>query len=333
MKAASTFQSLALAAGCMIAATAGTACEPGFDPSNKLNSLRVLAVSADNPYPKPGGKVHFEMLWHDGASPVGEPRKNIQILWIAGCFDPIGDLYYACYPELGKLFGPGGQPAPEALKYFGTGNSFDLDIPADIVSRRPPREGVEAYGTIFVFFAVCAGQIRPTELTGSSSIPLGCYDETGKLLGAEDFVPGYLNLYSYEDRSNQNPIVTGFDIDGKSYPESDPIPDTHVRGCRSGDCADIAIKPIIDRASAEVDPGAITPDGTQLTEMVWVDYYASAGKLAKSARLVNDASKGWNEDLGVKYTPPEPGVTAVVYAVVHDSRGGIGWVKRTVVGD
>jgi len=293
----------------------------------------VLAVRADNPYPKPGSKVRMEMLWHDGKSPADEPRKNIQILWIGGCFDPVGDLYYSCYPELGELFGSNGQPAPEALKYFGVGNTFEIDVPPDIVSRRPPREGVEPYGTLFVFFAVCAGQIRPTEEIGSSAIPLGCYDEQGNLLSAEDFVPGYVNLYSYENRSNQNPIVTGFVIDGKSYPETTPIPDTHVRGCLPDDCPDVDIRPIIDTASAEIDPGAVDPSGAQLSEMVWVDYYASGGKMAKSARLVNDATKGWNDDYGVKYAPPGPGETAYVYAVVHDNRGGIGWVKRRVVGD
>jgi hypothetical protein len=333
MKAQWLLRSLALCTACMIAGSILGACEPDFEPSSKLTTLRVLAVRADNPYPAPGSKVHMEMLWHDGKSPPDEPRDNIQILWIGGCFDPVGDLYYSCYPSLGKLFDSSGQPTAEGLKYIGSGSSFDIDVPADIVSSRTPREGVEGYGTLFVFFAVCAGQIRPTQEVSSSSLPLGCYDDNGNALGADDFVPGYVNLYSYESRTNQNPIVTGFAIGASSYPETEPIPDTHVPGCRANDCPDIDIKPIIDPASAEIDPGAIDPDGTQLTEMLWVDYYSSAGKPAKSARLVNDSTKGWNDDCGVKYTPPAPGETGYVYAVVHDNRGGIAWVKRRVVGD
>lgn len=219
------------------------------------------------------------------------------------------------------------------MKYIGTGNSFDLDIPADIVSRRPVTEGVEPYGTTFVFFAVCAGQIRPTDQVDSASLPLGCYDDKGNALGAEDFVPGYLNLYSYEKRTNLNPVVTGFSIGDQSFPETGEVPDTHVRGCRPGDCADLQVKALIDKSSAEADPGALDPDGKQLLEMLWVDYYTSGGTLEKSARLVNDATKGWNEELGVKYTPPAPGEKAYLFAVVHDNRGGIGWVKRRIVAD
>jgi hypothetical protein len=310
-----------------------TSCEPEFEPSNKLTTLRVLAVRADNPYPKPGSTVHFDMLWFDGKSPADQPRKNIQILWIGGCFDPSGDLYYACYPEFAKLFDEKGMPRPDAIQYFGAGDSFDLKIPEDIVSRRPARPGVHPYGTTFVFFAVCAGQIKPTNQMTSSALPLGCYDEKGNQLTADDFVPGYLNLYSYEDRTNQNPVINGLSIGTTSYPETTPIPDTHLAGCNGGKCTNVHIKALIEQASAEIDQGGTDDNGNPLKEMLWVDYYTSVGKLAKSARLVNDATKGWNDDLGVDFTPPKSGETGYLFAVVHDNRGGIGWVKRRVVGD
>jgi hypothetical protein len=327
------FRSSALAVACVLCAAPLPGCEPDFEPSNKLSTLRVLAVRADQPYPAPGSTVQLEMLWYDGKSPPDEPRKDIQVLWIGGCFDPLGDLYYGCYPEFAKLFGEGGQPSPDALKYLGTGNTFSLQIPQDIISRRPPREGVEPYGVSFVFFAVCAGQIRPTQATGSAALPFGCYDADGKELGPEDFVPGYLNLYSYDSRTNENPVVTGFSIGEQSFPETEPVPDTRVRGCRPNDCASIPIKALVDKASAELDQGALDPDGKPLTEMLWVNYYASGGELEKSARLVNDATKGWNEELGVMFKPPAPGEKAWLFTVVHDNRGGIGWSKRRLVAE
>jgi hypothetical protein len=333
MKARWLLGAPALVAGAALCGALLTSCEPDFEPSNKLTTLRVLAVRADNPYPKPGSTVHFDMLWYDGKSPPDEPRKSIQILWVAGCFDPSGDLYYACYPEFGKLFDEKGMPRPESIKYFGAGDSFNLEIPADIVSRRPPREGVHPYGVTFVFFAVCAGQIKPTAQTASSALPLGCFDEQGNALTADDFVPGYLNLYSYEDRTNQNPVVTGFSIGSSSFPETGEIPDTHLPGCNGKKCSNVHVKALVDQASAEIDEGGTDDKGNPLKEMLWVDYYTSVGTLAKSARLVNDSTKGWNDDLGVDFTPQASGQTGYVFAVVHDNRGGIGWVKRRVVGD
>lgn len=304
------------------------ACEADFDKPSKLNSLRVLAVKADKPYPKPGDTVSLEMLWHDGkvqtkASDGGPPTsRNIQVLWIGGCFNPVGDLYYGCYPSLGKIFaaGPGD---PSVAKFLGSGDTFKLDIPSDIISQRPTKEGVDPYGLSYVFFAVCAGKIGPST-SMNFGLPLGCFDAQGKELGAEDFVPGYFSLYSYNDRTNANPIVTGLEING-SKEESITLP-----ACKASPCPEYDVRVLIDPASAEVDPGGTGPNGETLTEQMWVDYYASDGAIGKGVRLVNDATKGWNDDNGTTFQPPWETKTVSIYSVVHDNRGGIGWVKRDV---
>jgi hypothetical protein len=344
-------------------------CEGDFDPSSKLITLRVLAVRADEPYPKPGTKVKLEMLWHDGKSPPDQgpnaPRdagaagaagagpgaqadagaetgsgaaaaaapsssRQVQILWLAGCFDPRGDLYYNCYSQIASLLQgaapAGGAPDPSVLRYVGLGDTFTLDVPADIISRRPVAPEVEPYGLSYVFFFACAGTIGPAP-AGASGLPVACFDKSGNALGADDFVPGYLSLYSYDSRTNANPILNGIALSGSAIGESEQ---RHLPGCRSGACPEVPINAIIDRASAELDPGALDAQGRQLSEQLWVDYYATDGKLAKGARLVNDATKGWNDDNGVMYTPPAPGTKVYLFAVVHDNRGGVAWAKRPV---
>jgi hypothetical protein len=312
-------------------ACAAASCEPSFDPSSKLNTLRVLAVRADHPYPTPGTRVQLEMLLHDGKSPPDQPR-SIQILWIGGCFNPAGDLYYACYPQLGALL-QNAKADPNAAKYLGFGTTFGLDIPADLISRRPARPGEQSYGLSYVFFVACAGTIVPLQVQSSDAMPFACYDAQGNPLGTDDFVPGYLSLYSYNDRTNANPILTGLSINDVSYPDAAPVPDTHVLGCLPDRCPDVPIQAIVDPSSAELDPGATDPRGIPLREQMWVDYYASDGTIAKAAMLVNDATAGWNNDNGTLWTPPEPGKTAYVYAAVHDNRGGVAWMKRRVIAD
>jgi hypothetical protein len=323
--------SLCLGLAALAAAFSLPSCEPGFDPSSKLNTLRVLAVHADNPYPAPGSRVQLQMLWHDGKSPPDQPR-NVQVLWVGGCFDPDGDLYYSCYPQMGGLL-KNLPTDPSLAKYLGVGTSFALDIPADLISRRPFRPGQQRYGLTYVFFVACAGKIVPVDVQSSDAMPFACFDAQGNKLGADDFVPGYLSLYSYEDRTNANPILLGLEINNVSYPDQAPIPDTHVSGCRPDNCPDVPVRAIVDPSSAELDPGATDPRGIPLREQMWVDYYASDGTLSKAAMLVNDATAGWNSDNGTQWTPPEPGKTAYVYTVVHDNRGGVAWMKRRVVAD
>jgi hypothetical protein len=63
---------------------------------------------------------------------------------------------------------------------------------------------------------------------------------------------------------------------------------------------------------------------------MWINYYAEAGGVKSEVRLLNDAFKGVNEDFGTEfYAPkdkPENNGMTVVWAVVHDNRGGVSWV-------
>ncbi len=305
--------------------SSGLGCDGDFEKQSKLSGLRVLAVQADNPYPKPGDTVKLNMLWHDGKAEDPDPPRDVQILWIGGCYNPQGDLYYGCYPKLAEVFGQA-ESNPETLQLLGSGSSFSLKIPEDIISRRPVKEDVEPYGLSYVFFAACAGQVRPIT-SADEGIPLACFDSDGQRLGSDDFVPGYLSLYSYTGRTNQNPLLLGLSVNGQAGGETDEV---SIPVCASGSCPEYEIKTLVDPASAEIDPGAVDPDGNQLSEQLWVSYYASDGGLDRGARLVNDAVKGWNDDCGVKFTPPREAKKVVVYGIVHDNRGGAAWAKRTI---
>src|SRR5271165_5045251 len=84
------------------------ACGPaGFDPIGKLESVRVLAVSADKPYAHPGDTVTLKIDAFD-ARPLGGQAMNIYWLPLL-CEDPYSDLYYACFASL--VGGGGGSDA------------------------------------------------------------------------------------------------------------------------------------------------------------------------------------------------------------------------------
>src|SRR5215471_4846300 len=84
----------------MAAFVAFVACGVGdFDPASKVDSVRILALRADEPYAKPGDAVHLEVLAVDQRADRSRPMT---IYWIPFvCLNPPNDAYYAC-------FAPGG---------------------------------------------------------------------------------------------------------------------------------------------------------------------------------------------------------------------------------
>jgi hypothetical protein len=331
-------------------------CAASFEAISDINSLRVLAVTADKPYAAPGDTVTFQITYHDGykdpKAPNAPPRE-VQILWLGGCFDPPGDEYYGCFPQLTELFGslePGTLPPPDIIALIGLGESFPLKLPPDILSRRPKPAAGPYYGIAYVFFAVCAGNIKaiPPESTGmAGSFPLGCFDDEGNRLGAESFVPGYTQVYSFEDgRKNQNPTVNGFTIDGTSIEEGaasevkvercDIADDKRnlAPGCGrpnpNADCKSYEIDIDVPEDVAEIDEDAKSQDGKPLTEVVWVDYFADGGSFDRDLMLVSDATTGITDDHKTKWMPPsEPGLWNL-WAVVRDARGGTTILQRSV---
>ena len=159
---------------------------------------------------------------------------------------------------------------------------------------------------------------------------------------------------------NQNPVVRGFRFDGRRgcdtvdgnslrvvSGEADSAGDEPPRlpcefsaqritvpacaddGDRS--CPEYSIRPILDLDEVvEDDSVAVQAYGDHLLEQMWINYYVDRGGLRSPVRLLADAVKGPNEEYGSGfYAPEEPGPVHV-WAVVHDNRGGMGWVRQTI---
>jgi hypothetical protein len=337
--------SLALAA--FAGPAVGSGCSAGFAPISQVDGLRVLGVVADKPYAQPGDQVTFTMTYADGYIDPKDPNavRKIQILWLGGCFDPPGDLYYGCYPQLAPIFAnfDPKNPPPGVL---GGGDTFTITLPDNIISSRPaPPEGMPYYGIAYVFFAACAGNIRPVapEGTGAAgSFPLGCFDDTNNRLGADSFVPGYTQVYAFADgRINTNPVVKGVTVNGKPLPDGPggamavqrcTVPENDRLGPQGGcgkrdvtqECEQYDFSIDVPKDVAEVDPDAKDMSGNMLHEGVWVDYFADQGSFDSPTRLVSDPTTGVLSatERGSRWTPPgDPGL-ATIWIVVHDARGG-----------
>jgi hypothetical protein len=332
-----------------LALFATVGCGPQFDPGNELKTLRVLAVKKDKPYAQPGDTVKLQLLWHDVKG-----RTDIQSAFVGGCVNPPGDLYYGCFAQYGR----GGAGGPGLS--IGQGDTFEVTLPADIISSRPALEpGQPRYGLYIVFFAVCAGQLAfdmnaAASADGSAGLPIRCLDPAGKPLGSDDFVAGYSSIYSFEGVSNENPSFTlddagqgQFLIADKAVPadcvgdgcqgappvtvDCDATPERCFKTCKDdGDpsCPAIDVKPTIDKL---IENDKVSSDlfGTSVTEQMWVNYYIDHGAISE-VRLLNDTNSGWNDKYRGQLRAPKAAGPVQVWAVAHDNRGGMEFSRVTL---
>jgi hypothetical protein len=330
--------------------------EPPAPPS-AVTTLRVLSVTADTPYATPGDTVALRMTFHDALGAAEGPRP-VQITWLGGCWNPIGESYIACYPQLlgvlKEVFSGGIGAEGLARQDVATPDqsgapdaaAFDLALPEDILTRGPETGEPRAYATAYVFFTACAGEVRPNTKP-EASFPLECVGEDGAVLGPDSFIAGYTQIYVFADgRTNANPPIQGLTLDDTAIEDGvdnapvverctdPPDPMASGGGCgrppeTGGGCKTYTIKALVDDV-AEVDPSAFASDGTPLREAIWVNYFADKGEFDRSIKLISDPANGYNEDHGVTFIPPaEPGLVTM-WAVAHDARGGASVTRRFV---
>lgn len=94
----------------------------------------------------------------------------------------------------------------------------------------------------------------------------------------------------------------------------------------SADCPEYDFRPSIVREELLAGPNATS-------KQAWVRYYASAGAIERDPVRLYDSEAGWNDDYGTTFTAPRRPGPFSLWAAVHDSRGGVNWVRTTVLAE
>jgi hypothetical protein len=105
----------------------------------------------------------------------------------------------------------------------------------------------------------------------------------------------------------------------------------HVTAC-SDHCPSYELKPGMDPAKNNDVDTFTSAGGSSVSEQMWIDYYADRGEFKGSARSLRDTTLGWFDDHGQKWKPPASAAAGPVllWAVVHDNRGGAAWLRVQV---
>jgi hypothetical protein len=250
----------------------------------------------------------------------------------------------------------------------GDGPKFTVHIPTEAENGAPvlhPSQDpkLPLYGISYVFFALCAGKVVP----GDEHFPIHCVGEDGSELGPNDFVLGYSSIYFFAPRSdgspylNANPSTTGLlfgpdDVTDVTCFGDDCLGSCDETGCRNpapvqtvdceahptlcmpscvddGDpnqCPPHDLRLIIDPSTFEKDQVTNDAYGRDYGEQMWIDYYSTRGKFRSAAKLLNDATTGYNHVNGTQFYAPNVAGNIVMWAVIHDNRGGMSWVGTTL---
>lgn len=341
-----------LVSGIFALAAAAACGAGGFDSQSKVDSVRIFGVKADKPYAKSGEIVTLEVLATDGRADKPRPMK---IFWIpVVCVNPRQDLYYLCFlpsrtadgqpidggTRLEPPFPPDGGVASADAGALGGGLSsiptgidlspflpqgptFTFRMPDSVVLDRP---GSPRYGLTIIFNIACAGQVRLAERTGSGpqQIPIQCTDEEGTPLGPKDFVIGINRVYSYDDRTNTNPVIEKLTLDGGVVDPDKGITIDHCVAERRGDCPPVKFGVTVSPSSWELNPSI--EGAADQHEQIWVTYYSNLGDLRDEARLLYDPTRGLVTESDVEYRAPYTAADGTLWAVVHDNRAGAAFV-------
>jgi hypothetical protein len=320
------------------------ACGPaGFDPIGKLQSVRVLAAKADEPYAKPGDKVTLSIDAFDARSGLNAGGSPMKIYWLPFlCEDPASDLYYACFASLVSSGGGGGgggvfPPNLDVTDLLKQGSSTTFTMPSDVITKHAFVKGLaEQYGVVFSFAMACAGRVKtlPIDPEGGNgqTVPLGCFDDQGNQLGPDDYVFTYARVYAYETATNANPEIDAVTFDGQTVDTNAGVVIQHCDGAVAGSCDGHPVNVTIPDSSWELATGApIEPDGTLLHEEIWADYYFTLDNFNADGKLIFDTRTGRVPSSDNQYFAPLVPGQGRLFIVAHDNRNGASWVDFPIV--
>jgi hypothetical protein len=316
----------------------------GLHSVTLVDSVRILATRADQPYAMAGSVVHLEVLAFDG-----RPRQPAPMIvyWVPLlCVNPADDAYFNCFSQFagaganasdggasaegGGSATPGLPPGLDLTPLLQTGPTFSFPMPANVVISRP---GATPYGLVIVFNIACAGHVElvPLDPNNVQAPPIGCFDAQRNRLGPNDYVVGFTRIYSYPGITNANPVIDHVDVEGHTL---SPDLGFDVPHCPSGqNCPGVHVGPAVSPTSQEAIPPEQNLSGTPLKEEIWADYYSTIGSFGSDARLLYDSkagSLGPASDTDNTFQPPSTPGNGTIWIVVHDNRGGAAWESFSV---
>jgi hypothetical protein len=311
-----------LALGALLAATTGGGgCGASFDPYDRLNSLRVLAIKSEPVAPAPGETTTLSALVYSPWTSDDDPRPQPFTYQWSWCPlpGPANDGYPCLITEkqIADMGGPAlqfslGEGATAQLTYdldpallmkFCKG-ATDLPLAPDCTDGFPAEVKV-----------IVSNGVVGDEITAVRTLRLR--------LGAED-------------QGNHNPVI-GADLHAMVRDEQNMFVDmkldqsiTLVRKQNND------IKAVVAVDQSEMYQGLDDNNApASLTERLYISWFVETGDLDHARTSYNKATgPAFDDLLKNKWQPERTKIyarkTAALYAVLRDNRDGVDWTSAKV---
>jgi hypothetical protein len=246
------------------------------------------------------------------------------VSWIkAPCVNPTNGDYFACYPAFESQFPRGTDLTP----MLEAGTTFSGQVPLDALDGRPSMGGQPPYATVIVFSMACAGHVEflGASATSPEALPFGCLDAAHRDVGPSGFVFAFTRIFVFADRTNANPVIDHLTFAGQPVDPSAGITMDHCADANK--CPTMPLDTSVPSSSQELDPSTKGANDKPLREEIWVNYFLTTGSVQNDVRLLYDPVTGAVPDSADALTAPTAPGDGVLFAVVHDNRGGVAWTQ------
>ncbi|MBI5479172.1 MAG: hypothetical protein HY906_09965 [Deltaproteobacteria bacterium] len=293
-------------------------CSGELPPPSLVDRFRVLAVRAEPPEVAPGETAALDLLLVDPYAPAEGRARTF--LWLA-CATPSGTSATACAQfatdpsaalpgmatgaiTLAACDDPAGSLTGGGLCLLGSDEAATYVPPADFLDAGDESRAV----TMFV--AAATGDTDALscvmQMVEQGSMAVDCQVSYKRLTVSRSATP------------NHNPGLAALVLDDADLPEATvtPVgPGDHVLQAAATD------------GSAE---GFTKDDGTAATEALLLSWYVAAPGEPGSTREPGKLKLYRTEIPGSDqtFTAPEEAGDVVLWVVIRDDRGGVGWLRR-----
>ncbi len=285
-------------------------CDTPPEPGTKVDSFRVLAELADQPFAHPGETVQLSSLSFD---PQG---RQVSWAW-ASCVNPASSDLNGCLERINE-----GPDPTSSVFALGVGtSSATLTIPTDAIDELPP--AARAGATVGVLSVACPGDLSFGQ--GPNGLPARCQETgTGRDLTLDEFIIGFKRIRVRQTDRNKNPEITGITFDGVDWPATEI---KTVGYCDADDfdygaCGDKQKHQLAAVLSADSFESGKDELGRAFEEQVVIQHYATEGIYEFEVRTGKSPKTGW---VARKHAS---GQTVTLWFVARDDRGGVTWAER-----
>jgi hypothetical protein len=285
-------------------------CGEALEPGTKVDSFRVLAERADQPYARPGETVQLSSLSFD---PEG---RQVSWAW-ASCVNPSESSLNGCLAKIAE------HPDPSRA-VFAQGEGVDaaeLLVPADVLEQLAPE--ARAAASVGVVSAACPGTLSVGE--GPGGLPFRCQEVgSGRDMAVDEFIVGIKRIAVRESDRNQNPEIASITFDGVDWP-ADEVKE--VGFCDRSDfdydsCSEAEKHQLAAVLAPQSFEAGRDELGRQFDEQLVVQYYATEGIFENEIRVASTPENGWVARKRAS------GQTLDLWFVARDNRGGVTWATR-----